>query len=410
MRNRLLHIVKKTRIMILFLLLLITVNSSFSQVNNLVPNPSFEDYTSCPTSQGDIYKASGWFNGCYWNPDYYNSCANFNNPTFGTPINQANNFQIPKTGVAYAGIHIYSGGNNLREYIAIKLIITLIKERNFCMKFFTSFGATSHAMDLIGTYFSKDSIICNNGNLFNKTPQICNPYGNVLIDTLNWMKISGNFISTGGEKYLYIGDFYPDSQNTIDPFNLNFPNTISYYYIDDVSVCDCDDFKPKLDKDTTLCIGQQLLLKANIPKEADSVIYTWQDGSKDSTYLVTQPGTYWVSAYIEDYKITVTDSIRVNYTDCNTPQLWIPNSFTPNGDGLNDIFRIETLDVLLEYSMLIFNRWGQMIYESNEVTKGWDGKYKGKQLESGVYTYRIEALDRIEKIKKVYNGKVTVVR
>jgi gliding motility-associated-like protein len=60
--------------------------------------------------------------------------------------------------------------------------------------------------------------------------------------------------------------------------------------------------------------------------------------------------------------------------------------------------------------MLIFNRWGQLIYESNEVTKSWDGKYKGKQVESGVYTYRIEALDRIEKIKKVYNGKVTVVR
>ena len=389
-----------------------TTGFIYSQNINLVPNPSFEIYNSCPTSQGDIYKASGWFNGCYWNPDYYNSCANFNNPTFGTPISQANNFQIPKTGIAYAGIHIYSGGNNLREYIAIKLIKTLIKDKKYCMKFFTSFGATSHAMDLIGAYFSTDSIICNNGNLFNKTPQICNPYGNVLNDTLNWMKISGNFVSVGGEKYLYIGNFYPDSQNTIVPFNLSFPNTISYYYIDDVSVCDCEDFKPKLGRDTTLCTGQQLLLNANIPKEADSVNYTWQDGSKDSVFLVSQSGTYWVSAYIEDYKITVTDTIRVNYTDCTPPKypLWIPNSFTPNGDGLNDIFKPETLAEIEEYTMLIFNRWGQQIFESNDINKAWDGKYKGRIVESGVYTYRIEATDKLTKEKKVYNGRVTLIQ
>jgi len=206
---------------------------------------------------------------------------------FSTPKNGCT-FQLPKSGVAYAGIHIYSYVNDLREYIATKLKCPLTENNMFCLKFYISFGATSHSLDLIGAYFSKDSIVCNsNINLFNKIPQLCNSYGNVLIDTLNWMKISGSFISDGGEKYIYLGDFYPDSLNTIVPFNLSYPNTISYYFIDDVSVCDCDDFKPKLGRDTTLCIGQQILLKANIPKEADSVVYTWQDGSKDSVFLVT---------------------------------------------------------------------------------------------------------------------------
>jgi gliding motility-associated-like protein len=160
-----------------------------------------------------------------------------------------------------------------------------------------------------------------------------------------------------------------------------------------------------------LCIGQQLLLKANVPKVADSVNYTWQDGSKDSIYLVSQPGTYWVSTYIEDYKITVTDTIRVNYTDCTPPKypLWIPNSFTPNGDGLNDIFKPKTLAELENYTMLIFNRWGQLIFESNDLKKGWDGKYKGKLLEFGVYTYRIEATEKDTTEKKVFSGRVTLV-
>lgn len=393
--------------LILCLLIQIAVvDLIYSQYFNLVQNSSFEIYSSCPTIQGDIYKASGWFNGCYWNPDYYNSCDSVS-MMFSTPKNGFT-YQLPKSGVAYVGIHIFSYINDLREYIATKLIYSLTKNNMYCTKFYSSFGATSHALDLIGAYFSTDSIICNNGNLFNKTPQICNPYGNVLNDTLNWMKISGSFIASGGEKYLYIGDFYPDSQNTIVPFNLSFPYTISYYYIDDVSVCDCDDFKPKLGKDTTLCIGQQLLLKANVPKEADSVIYTWQDGSKDSTFLVSQPGTYWVSAYIEDYKITLTDTITINYEDCNKP-IWIPNSFTPNGDGLNDIFKIETLTEIEDYTMLIFNRWGQQIFESKDINQGWDGKYKNKIVPLGVYTYRIEVTEKASGENRVYSGKVTVV-
>jgi len=397
------------KLLLFIFIQIVTFNFVFSQSINLVPNSSFEDYINCPMNQGEISFAKYWFNGCGYNPDYFNVCAN-GLSDFGVPNNLINGFQIPLTGNAYAGITIYSYIPDLREYIAVKVIEKLIKSRNYCVKFYTSYGPTSHALDLIGAYLSADSIICvNNGNLFNKTPQICNPYGNVLNDTLNWMKISGSFISAGGEQYMYIGDFYPDTQNTISHFNLTFPNTISYYYIDDVSVCECNDFMPKIGKDTTLCLGQYLLLSANIPKEADSVIYTWQDGSKESTFWVTQPGTYWVSAFIEDYKITVTDSISVNYTDCTviTPQLWIPNSFTPNGDGLNDKFEYGNA-ALYEIKTYIYNRWGQLIFDG-ENTDYWDGTYKGKILATEIYTYRIETIDKASKEKKVYNGKVTVL-
>jgi gliding motility-associated-like protein len=234
-------------------------------------------------------------------------------------------------------------------------------------------------------------------------PQIQNGNG-IIKDTMNWVKVSGSFIASGDEKFLVIGNFY---SNQFTNFLLVGGSSNPRYFVDDVSVCDCDDFKPKLGKDTTLCVGQQLLLKANVPKEADSVIYTWQDGSKDSTYLVTQPGTYWVSAYIEDYKITVTDSIRVNYTECNTPQLWIPNSFTPNGDGLNDKFEYGNAENY-EIKTTIYNRWGQLIFES-ENTDFWDGKYKGKTVTFGTYIYHIEAIRKDTMEKKIHCGRITVL-
>ena len=61
--------------------------------------------------------------------------------------------------------------------------------------------------------------------------------------------------------------------------------------------------------DTTLCIGETLQLKVNMP----NAIYTWQDSSHNSTYKVTQAGTYWVKAYFADYNITTYDTINVNY-------------------------------------------------------------------------------------------------
>jgi len=59
--------------------------------------------------------------------------------------------------------------------------------------------------------------------------------------------------------------------------------------------------------------------------------------------------------------------------------------------------------------MLIYNRWGQQIFESHNINKGWDGKYKGKLVELGVYTYRIEATIKATKERKIFNGKVTMV-
>jgi len=69
----------------------------------------------------------------------------------------------------------------------------------------------------------------------------------------------------------------------------------------------------------------------------------------------------------------------------------LPNAFTPDGDGLNDVFKaIGQPDKLTSFSMKIFNRWGQTVFESKDVMQGWDGTIKGAEAPAGTYVFRVE--------------------
>ncbi|HDY88953.1 MAG TPA: gliding motility-associated C-terminal domain-containing protein [bacterium] len=70
--------------------------------------------------------------------------------------------------------------------------------------------------------------------------------------------------------------------------------------------------------------------------------------------------------------------------------LFIPNTFTPNGDGLNDMFG-PIGEGISEFNMLIYNRWGQLIFESNNINEQWDGKYMGKTVQTDAYAYMVRA-------------------
>jgi gliding motility-associated-like protein len=88
------------------------------------------------------------------------------------------------------------------------------------------------------------------------------------------------------------------------------------------------------------------------------------------------------------------DSVYVKLVSEEIPdfEIYVPNAFSPNGDGINDIFQIKfpysTFN--LQHSTLsIFNRWGEEIFQSEDITQGWDGKKNGKDCPGGVYVYKI---------------------
>ncbi len=87
--------------------------------------------------------------------------------------------------------------------------------------------------------------------------------------------------------------------------------------------------------------------------------------------------------------------------------IYIPNSFTPNGDGMNDQFGAYG-EAIKEYRLQVFNRWGQMVFESDQVTKQWDGTYDGVKVPQGTYVYTLSAKGTTGGHAKK-DGTVTVV-
>jgi gliding motility-associated-like protein len=89
--------------------------------------------------------------------------------------------------------------------------------------------------------------------------------------------------------------------------------------------------------------------------------------------------------------------------------LYIPNAFTPNNDRTNDIFLPDGIGIS-EFQMTIFNRWGNVVYSTSEITKGWDGKSNsGEMVQQDVYIYKIEVTN-FKKDKKQFAGQVSLIR
>ena len=88
------------------------------------------------------------------------------------------------------------------------------------------------------------------------------------------------------------------------------------------------------------------------------------------------------------------DSVYVLFWESPEPvsdHFQFPNAFTPDNDGLNDEFKaIGPTDNLTSFSLTIFNRWGQMVFETKDVMHGWDGMIKGAGAPAGTYVFRIE--------------------
>ena len=115
--------------------------------------------------------------------------------------------------------------------------------------------------------------------------------------------------------------------------------------------------------------------------------YKWTPTNDTTQWIVVKnTGEYFVKV-TDNFGCIGSDDTKVKRR-CGV-QLHIPNSFTPNADGINDIFVPVGLDIET-YRISIYNRWGQLVFNSNNLTEGWDGNFNNKPAESGVYIYKID--------------------
>jgi gliding motility-associated-like protein len=158
---------------------------------------------------------------------------------------------------------------------------------------------------------------------------------------------------------------------------------------DTINVTHFKNLQVDLGQDLTFCqndiIYQKLHVKVNPPHVP--VSYQWQDGSTLPTYIVEQTGFYSVT--VSNICMSASDAIEVKIKDCNVLEIWIPNSFTPDGDGINDLFMttINNPEYLKEYELTVYDRWGKLIFITQDYLSGWNGKnHKNKECSAGVYT------------------------
>ncbi len=151
-------------------------------------------------------------------------------------------------------------------------------------------------------------------------------------------------------------------------------------YSDSLHVAFNDSLLLNIGRDTSLCIGEEFIL--HVKTNAND--FAWQDGSVAINYPVGEAGVYSVIAENGCGKDTAQVNIARRHCDC---QLTLPNAFTPNNDGLNEIFRPLHPCKMSNFQIRIFNRYGQLVYQSNDFSKGWNGNLNGTPVDGGTYIW-----------------------
>lgn len=226
--------------------------------DNLVFNSSFEEYSDCPQRIDAIGIMSGvdaWWQPTKGSSDYFNSCGG---RECQTPRNKMG-YQEPHSGNAYCGI--YCSKENYREYLQTELREPLVAGRHYRVSYWVSLADKSpFAIASLGALLTTDrisdttwSILMHNETLSlgdgqkqaiatHYKPQVIN--SDVIDDINGWQLISGEFVATGGERYLTLGNFNSFNHSYVVPTNIsNAVLSGAYYYIDDVSVVclDCQE-------------------------------------------------------------------------------------------------------------------------------------------------------------------------
>ena len=161
-----------------------------------------------------------------------------------------------------------------------------------------------------------------------------------------------------------------------------------------------------LPAELSLCAGRSLLLEVD---DLPGAAYVWSTGGTGPRLLVISPGTYSVD--VTGDCIEASSTVLVVSGECE-PTIHVPNAFTPNSDGYNDLFFPTLQGPADGYRFDVFNRWGELLYSTNSREQSWDGSFSGEPVQDGVYSWTIVYRERtiygVEERRLV--GHVTLLR
>lgn len=162
--------------------------------------------------------------------------------------------------------------------------------------------------------------------------------------------------------------------------------------------------EPKLSlmEDQEICLGETLLISA---KGENVKEYYWNTGSTKANISVADPGMITVMV-VDSNNCRAWDSLEVSLGGC---QVYVPNTFTPNDDGVNDVFMAKGENINI-FELAIFNRYGEEVFSTDSIDEGWDGTFKGKASPMGVYSFKVLFQNTVSKDVVSKTGYVSLVR
>lgn len=431
--------------------------------NNLVPNSGFEDITDCQLLFGDVYKAEPWLISDLPDrtPDLYHNCAD-EDSFYGLPGGGCVAV-FPRTGNGMVGmVNLIA-----EERIYARLLDTLPTDHDIYLSFWihpekncnTDFGTLC---------YSNTQSLAISTNRDNVTYRALTP--DTIMDNVNtWTQLENCYQAMGDEKYIFLGNYQLASQTQIYCDNYEDIN-YAYNYVDDIIVSPFDvvpdtliicenevfDFdiqffdlpvswndgytggQRTIDEsgtfivfaETSVCMLQDTTVVIKIPDDESlltldicdqatwlltaPVIALWDNGDINTSRLINRPGSYWADLLVDCGEEQITYVYEVTEINCGI-DAFVPNVFSPNGDGINDemIFYFNT-SFAYEGKLTIFDRWGNQLFQkasdSMSAPLTWNGTSRGKRLDTGVYLWMYRYRSSGDNRERVLSGDVTLLR
>jgi gliding motility-associated-like protein len=407
---------------------------------NLIPNPGFDTLTSCVYDENQLPLAAPWKTDI-GSPDLYHECSTTS--FFQPPHPRYCNYIPPKNGGGYVGFFVLPE----HETVSTTLISPLKSGTQYFARFFI---APEESCSVSDTAWFTDAVQMQISSMTSGNyDAAANPSFKFIKDTANWNRISGCFTAQGGEIYLRLGNF----RYNVDIHSQSLPPSVSpptvYLYADDLFLGEfnplpdaiylCDGapvnldatfldatylwnnglISPKITVSDTGKIWVKALIDGceftdtakiiNLKNQfaaqlGDSIFcigetipfispllgnYNWSTGENSKEIKVRTTGNYVVTVTNDCGEFVFSQQTTAYPCDCD---LFVPNIFSPNDDGKND-FLTANFGCLFDYKMTdfaIFDRWGNQVFQTKTAPfDGWDGRFRGKKCDDGVYIWKI---------------------
>jgi gliding motility-associated-like protein len=163
--------------------------------------------------------------------------------------------------------------------------------------------------------------------------------------------------------------------------------------------------KVELGDDVTLCPLKRITLSAGTNP---LFTYLWSTGEIQQTIEFGSLQSQKIKVAVANDICVAEDSMFIKVLPSCT--IYVPNAFSPNGDGRNDVFKVLNADLIKEFSLEVFNRYGEKVFVSNNAWQGWDGTIKGSNANAGTYVWVLRYRDVTYNVQKILNGSIVLIR